>query len=176
MPTATAGTAPILIGLGANLPSTHGPPLKALEMSLASLQASGVSILAVAPWYESAPVPLNDQPWFINTVAAVDTELAPSDFLALLHEVERKFGRLRRERWEARVLDIDLLDYKGMLSAGPEVILPHPRMAERAFVLLPLRDLIPDWRHPESGRSVAELVGALPADQQIRRLLPCEPA
>lgn len=145
-------------------------------MSLASLQASGVAILAVAPWYESAPVPLNDQPWFINTVAAVDTELEPLAFLALLHEVERKFGRQRREQWEARVLDIDLLDYRGALSVGPDLILPHPRMTERAFVLLPLQDLVPDWRHPQSGKTVSELVRALPVDQQIRRLSPCDPA
>jgi 2-amino-4-hydroxy-6-hydroxymethyldihydropteridine diphosphokinase len=87
--------------------------------------------------------------------------------------VEHRFGRVRRERWEARVLDIDLLDYRGLVSAGPAPILPHPAMAERAFVLLPLRDLVPGWRHPVSGLTVGELIAALPDGQEIRRIEPC---
>ena len=117
-------------------------------------------------WYESAPVPASDQPWFVNGVAAVETELSAADLLALLHRMEADFGRERRVRDEARVLDLDLLAYGDRVSApGETPVLPHPRMAERAFVLLPLADLAPGWRHPVSGLSAAEMAGQLPPDQ-----------
>ncbi len=159
---------PILIGLGANLDSRHGSPRETIELALASLQDAGVTVVAVAPMYESAPVPASDQPWFVNTVAVLETDRTPENLLDLLHVTEQAFGRERRERWEARVLDIDLLDYRGQVSPTGCPILPHPRMAERAFVLLPLRCLVPKWRHPVTGTSIDALVAALPADQEIR--------
>jgi 2-amino-4-hydroxy-6-hydroxymethyldihydropteridine diphosphokinase len=163
----------VLIGLGANLGSSHGGPRTTLEAALAELVQSDIRLVAVSPWYESAPVPVSDQPWFVNGVALLETELRPEALLARLHELEQTFGRTRRERWEARVLDLDLLDYRGLVRAGPAPILPHPRMADRAFVLFPLRDLVPDWRHPVTGQTVDELIAALPSDQQIRRMEPC---
>jgi len=159
-----------LIGLGANLTSSHGPPRKTLEFALHELERRGVAVVAVSPWYESAPVPASDQPWFVNVVASIHTELEPEDLLALLHDVELAFGRVRRRRWEARVLDLDLLDYRGQVRLDRPPLLPHPSMAERSFVLLPLRDLAPHWRHPRSGETVEKLIDALPAGQQIRRM------
>lgn len=129
----------------------------------------GIRSAATSLFYETAPVPVSDQPWFVNAVAAVETDLDAASLLAVLHQVEQEFGRVRRERNEARVLDLDLIDYKGMVSAGSP-LLPHPRMAERAFVLLPLRDVAPGWRHPVSGRTVDDLIAALPPDQAIRPL------
>jgi 2-amino-4-hydroxy-6-hydroxymethyldihydropteridine diphosphokinase len=161
----------ILVGLGANLESSHGGPRATLAAAVTALDQSDLSVAAVSPWYESAPVPLNDQPWFVNGVALIETELDPEALLARLHGLEHAFGRVRRERWEARVLDIDLLDYRGLVRSHPAPILPHPAMAVRAFVLLPLRDLVPGWRHPISGRSVDELIAALPAGQEIRRIV-----
>ena len=163
----------VLIGLGANLESVHGGRRATLNCALSELTQSGVGVRNVSPWYESAPVPFNDQPWFVNGVASLETDLAPKTLLARLHDLEQKFGRTRRERWEARVLDIDLLDYRGLVRADPAPILPHPRMAERAFVLLPLRDLVPDWHHPVSGQPIDDLIAAMPAGQQIRRMAPC---
>ena len=160
----------ILIGLGANLVSHHGTPMATQKLALARLSDRDVSIRATSSWYESAPVPVSDQPWFVNCVASLKTELSATALLARLHEIEHAFGRVRRERWEARVLDIDLLDYRGEARAGPDLELPHPRMADRAFVLLPLRDLVPDWRHPVTNRTVDELIADLPAGQQIRRM------
>jgi 2-amino-4-hydroxy-6-hydroxymethyldihydropteridine diphosphokinase len=87
--------------------------------------------------------------------------LSPAALLTLLHEVEASFGRKRAEPNAPRTLDLDILDYEGRVEQGPPV-LPHPRMAGRAFVLLPLRDVAPDWRHPVSGQSISDLISALP--------------
>ncbi|MFQ6017721.1 MAG: 2-amino-4-hydroxy-6-hydroxymethyldihydropteridine diphosphokinase [Kiloniellaceae bacterium] len=157
----------IFIGLGANLPSPrHGGPQAACEAALDALRRAGLRIKRRSRWYRSAPVPPSDQPWFINGVAEVATDLSPADLLALLHRTERDFGRVRRARNEPRIIDLDLLSYGDRVSAAGETpILPHPRLAERAFVVLPLAELAPDWRHPESGLTAAELARCLPPDQ-----------
>ncbi len=157
----------ILVGLGANLEHPrYGPPRQTLEAALEALRRSGVVILTRSRWYRSAPVPPSDQPWFVNAVASVETSLSPAALLATLHDIEARFGRSRRRRNEARVLDLDLLAYHDRVSAPGECpVLPHPRLAERAFVVLPLAEVAPDWRHPVSGRSAAELASRLnPAD------------
>lgn len=158
----------ILIGLGANLPSPRfGTPRDTCEAALGALEARGLGITTRSRWYESAPVPVSDQPWFVNGVAAVETRLDPAAVMDILHRVEDDFGRVRVERNEARVLDLDLLDYAGKVRAGGPV-LPHPRMHERAFVLLPLRDIAPDWRHPVTGEGLDALIRALPVGQECR--------
>ena len=132
-----------------------------------------MEVVTVSPWYASAPVPMSDQPWFINGVAGIRTDLPPGALLGLLHDVEERHGRVRRERNAARTLDLDLLTYHDQTSpegAGGIPILPHPRMCERAFVLLPLRDIAPDWRHPVSGRGVLELLSQMSPGQIIRRM------
>ncbi|HWG81142.1 MAG TPA: 2-amino-4-hydroxy-6-hydroxymethyldihydropteridine diphosphokinase [Stellaceae bacterium] len=162
----------ILLGLGANLPSaSHGKPQATLAAALAALAAEGVAVERRSPWYRSAPVPAaENQPWYVNGVAEVKTALAPEALLALLHRVEQRFGRVRRQRNEPRVLDLDLLDYDGLVQPGDGAVLPHPRLHERAFVLLPLRDVAPGWRHPSLGRGVDELIAALPPGQRVERL------
>ncbi len=164
----------ILIGLGANLPTPSGPPQATLAAALAALAAlagEGVEVLARSRWYRSAPVPPSDQPWFVNGVAALATQLDPAALLALLHRIEAHFGRVRRQTNEARPLDLDLLDYDGEIVATEGgLVLPHPRLHERGFVLLPLAEVAPHWRHPRLGRSVAELIAALPPDQQAEPL------
>jgi len=160
----------ILIAYCANLPSQgYGSPADTCLAALTALEARGVKILRRSPFYESAPVPVSDQPWYVNGVAQVDTRLSPEELLALLHELERQFGRERRELNEARVMDLDLIAYGQRVRDAPPPILPHPRMADRAFVLLPLRDIAPGWVHPVSGRTVEQLIARLPTGQQIRR-------
>lgn len=162
---------PILIGLGANLSGPSGSPRQACEAALARLETEGVRIKRRSRWYESAPVPASDQPWYVNGVAEVETALDPAALLALLHRIEADFGRERRERNEARVLDLDLLAYGTRVNDGPEPpLLPHPRLAERAFVLLPLAEVAPDWSDPRSGRPVQALIAALPPGQTARPL------
>lgn len=152
----------ILIAFGANLPSPRfGPPRETIEAALEALEARGVSVLARSRWYSTAPVPPSGQPRYVNLVAWVSSDLTPGGLMAVLHEVEAEFGRVRAERNAARVLDIDLLDHDGTVETDWPV-LPHPRMSERAFVLVPLRDVAPDWRHPVSGDAVDDLIAAAP--------------
>ncbi|WP_413203500.1 2-amino-4-hydroxy-6-hydroxymethyldihydropteridine diphosphokinase [Rhodospirillum sp. A1_3_36] len=153
----------IFIALGANLPGPAGTPQETLSLALSELDREGVSILSLSRWYRSTPVPKSDQPDFINGVAQVKTELAPDGLLATLHRVERRLGRVRSVPNAARCVDLDLIDYGGLVMEGPP-ILPHPRAAERLFVLEPLRDLAPNWRHPVMGLSVTDLVAGLAPD------------
>jgi 2-amino-4-hydroxy-6-hydroxymethyldihydropteridine diphosphokinase len=159
----------ILIAMGANLPSVAGPPQQTLDAALAALAEAGIALERRSAWYRSAPLPAGDQPWYVNGVISVATGLAPVELLDVLHRVEARFGRVRRQRNEPRVLDLDLIDYNGELRQETPV-LPHPRLHERAFVLLPLADIAPDWRHPASGASLAALIAALPPGQLVERL------
>lgn len=161
----------ILLGLGANRPSAAGAPRATLEAALDTLAAEGIRTVARSRWYRSAPVPPSDQPWYVNGVAAVATPLGPAELLALLHRFEAQFGRVRRRRNEARPLDIDLLAYHDLIEPGVGgPILPHPRLHERAFVLLPLREVAPGWRHPRLGVSVETLIAALPSSETAEPL------
>jgi 2-amino-4-hydroxy-6-hydroxymethyldihydropteridine diphosphokinase len=160
----------ILIGLGANLPGRAGSPARTLEAALRTLEADlDIRVVARSDWYESAPVPASDQPWFVNGVAEIETALPPSDLLARLHDIEAAFGRQRGAENAARTLDLDLLDYHGRIDAGWPV-LPHPRLQDRAFVLLPLADIRPEWRHPVTGLTVKALLALIDPSQVARAL------
>ena len=161
----------ILIGVGSNLKSeTFGAPADICAAAYKELERRGVKITQRSRWYESEPVPPSGQPWFVNGVAAVETNLAADALLAVLHDIESEFGRVRRERNEARVLDLDLLAYGDLITGPPGPVLPHPRMGSRAFVILPLAEIAPGWVHPASGKTAAELAAALPRDQIARPL------
>ena len=160
----------ILIGLGANLPSIVGPPRQTLEVALTHMTERGLGVLALSRWYETAPVPESDQPWYVNAVARVETELEPAAVLACLHEIEHSFGRVRLVRNAARAVDLDLLVYHELIQSGP-VQVPHPRLYGRAFVLLPLRDVAPDWTDPVTGVGIDTLLARLP-EGQATRILP----
>jgi 2-amino-4-hydroxy-6-hydroxymethyldihydropteridine diphosphokinase len=163
----------IFVGVGANLThERYGAPRQTLEAALAELRYHGVQILRLSSWYRTAPVPPSDQPWYVNAVAEVVSDLPADVLLAELHAVEAEFGRRRTVPNAARPIDLDLLDYRGEIAAGGpgRAILPHPRMTGRAFVLRPLADLAPDWRHPVTGQPIQELLAELPADQQAERI------
>jgi 2-amino-4-hydroxy-6-hydroxymethyldihydropteridine diphosphokinase len=161
----------ILLGLGANLPSErYGSPRETLLAALAALETAGVRVVMRSPWYDSAAWPDPSQPRYWNAVAALETTLDPVSLLVLLHGIEDGLGRARDVRNAPRTVDLDLLDYDGLVRNGPGApVLPHPRMMERGFVLLPLRDIAPDWRHPVTGASVDALISALSAGEDVRR-------
>lgn len=160
----------ILLGIGANLPSPrHGPPRATCEAALAALECGQVAIVRRSRWFHAAPVPPSDQPWYVNGVAAAETALPPVDLLALLKGVERQFGRVHAVRDAPRVLDLDLIAY-GDLVRWEEPVLPHPRMSGRAFVLLPLAEVAPGWRHPVLGKTVEALIEDLHPGQVVRPL------
>jgi 2-amino-4-hydroxy-6-hydroxymethyldihydropteridine diphosphokinase len=123
-------------------------------------EVPGLRLEAASRWYRTAPVPASSQPDYVNGVVRMSGRVEPEALLGVLHEIEAEAGRVRGEPNAARVLDLDLLAVDGMVRAGPGLILPHPRLAERAFVLCPLCDVAPEWRHPVLGRSALELCRA----------------
>ncbi|MFA7428788.1 MAG: 2-amino-4-hydroxy-6-hydroxymethyldihydropteridine diphosphokinase [Rhodospirillaceae bacterium] len=159
----------ILIAVGANLQSRFGPPRAACDAALAALEERGIRVVARSRWWESAPVPVSEQPWYVNGVAVVETVLDPAQLLAELHAVEDALGRVRTVRNAPRVIDLDLLAYHNRVIEA-DFVVPHPRMDDRAFVVLPLAEVAPCWVHPVTGRTIEELVAALPAGQEIRPL------
>ena len=159
----------VFIGLGANLtPEGFRNPREGCEAAVAALQEEDIFLEQISNWYETAPVPISDQPWYLNAVAFATTGLDAAMTLAALHRIEARFGRVRGIRNGARVLDMDLLDFDGKRNRNRSLMLPHPRMHQRAFVLLPLRELSPQWCHPVSGKSVDNLIAQLPPSQKIR--------
>jgi 2-amino-4-hydroxy-6-hydroxymethyldihydropteridine diphosphokinase len=151
----------ILIALGANLPSPAGPPVETVKAAFGVLGRRGIQVEASSFLYRSPAWPDPSDPPFVNAVAKVGTRLSPAELLRTLHEIEDFFGRIRSWRNAPRTLDLDLIDYDGRCEPGPPE-LPHPRLAERRFVLQPLADVAPHWRHPVGGRSVSELIALLP--------------
>jgi 2-amino-4-hydroxy-6-hydroxymethyldihydropteridine diphosphokinase len=160
----------ILIGLGANLPSSQwGPPAATLEAALDAFGALGIELLVRSGFYETAPVPPSDQPRFVNAVAEVKTAMGPEAMLQALLGLEARFGRVRQAVGAARVLDLDLLAYGEILTpADAHPALPHPRLHERAFVLRPLAEIAPGWRHPRLGKTPEEMMAGLAGDQEVR--------
>lgn len=153
----------IYIALGSNLESPAGPPRATLAAALARLAGEGVRPAAVSPFYLTPAWPDPADPPFVNAAARLETALAPHELLGVLQSVERAFGRRPGPRNTPRPLDLDLLDYGGRVEAGPPA-LPHPRLAARGFVLFPLRDVAPEWRHPATGARIGALIAALPPE------------
>lgn len=147
--------------------------MKTLKSALALMPAFGLRVVRCAPFYKTPALSSYVQPDYVNSVAVIETASPPPALLDILHRIEALFGRVRRERWAPRPLDLDLLDYRGVAiqaeggratEAGIgklPIALPHPGIAGRGFVLLPLRDVAPEWRHPLTGASVHELIAAL---------------
>jgi 2-amino-4-hydroxy-6-hydroxymethyldihydropteridine diphosphokinase len=157
----------ILIAIGGNLPGPGGStPLQICAEAVNALaELPGLQLHSVSRWYETEPVPRSDQPNYVNGVARLqrmhETAFGPESMLAALQAIETRFGRLRSEPNAARTLDLDLIDLDGLVRGGPDPILPHPRTHLRAFVLLPLLDVAPNWAHPADGRTGRELLAGL---------------
>jgi 2-amino-4-hydroxy-6-hydroxymethyldihydropteridine diphosphokinase len=156
------------VALGGNQPfaSLDGPQL--LQKALDALEAQGLGVLSCSSAWRTPAWPDPSEPAYTNAAAVLAADgLAPEEVLARLLAVEQRFGRERRTRWAARTLDLDLLDMDGRMLASPELTLPHPRLCERAFVLAPLAEAAPWWRHPGDGRSAAQMLQLLsPGGQQ----------
>ncbi len=141
------------IGLGSNM----GDPVSNLERALKMIDdMEGIRITAVSGLYETEPVGYEDQAWFHNCVAQVETVLAPEELLHTLQELENELGRVRNIRWGPRVIDLDILLYDRLNINTEQLVIPHPRMAERAFVMVPLAEIAPEAEFPD-GRTAAQV-------------------
>ncbi len=146
----------ILIGLGSNVPGPWGSPQETLEKALSILNETPCRVVKASSLIVTKPFGLIDQPDFINAVAEIETGLEPEALMAHLHEIELSADRRRSVRWGPRTLDLDLLDYNGLVLKGEgesighqtPLVLPHPGIAERNFVLGPIAEVAPDWLHP----------------------------
>ncbi len=142
------------IALGSNL----GNSRTILEAALVTVaQIPGIQLKARSSWYQTQAVG-PPQPDYINGCALLQVQLTPHLLLDTLLQVETKFGRIRQGHWQPRLLDLDLLLYDDLILDTDKLILPHPRMRARAFVLVPLAEIAPDWIEPVSGKVIAELV------------------
>lgn len=158
-------TVPCAIALGSNL----GDSRQILQAALAALaDADSIELRAHSRLYQTAPVG-PPQPDYVNCAALLDTCLAPEALLRELLQIEASFGRVRRERWGPRLLDLDLLLFDDLVLTTPTLQIPHPRMHERAFVLVPLAEIAPHWVDPISGKTLAQLTEAV--DRSGVRLL-----
>jgi 2-amino-4-hydroxy-6-hydroxymethyldihydropteridine diphosphokinase len=153
------------LGLGSNL----GNRLRNLEDAIERLCSSDVRVLRMSSIYETAPRDLTDQPWFLNQVIEAETSLFPRQLHARVKKIERELGRKPSRPKGPRLIDIDILLFGAAIISTPDLEIPHPRMAERRFVLEPLAELVPELRQPGARRTVREML-ALVRDQAIRPL------
>lgn len=156
----------VYVGLGSNLGDREANLCQALKQLSSHPR---IAVIRVSPWYETAPVGVTDQGWFLNAVAELTTSLDPRELLEEILRVEAALGRVRTRRWGPRAVDLDLLLYQDQKLEEPGLEVPHPRLEERVFVIKPLSDLAPDLRLP-SGITAKERLASLPSGPDcIRR-------
>lgn len=146
-------TANVALALGSNL----GDSATILENALEKLaQIPEIKLVARSRWYQTAPVG-PPQPDYINGCALLQVQVTPRQLLTILLDIEQESGRVRQQRWQARTLDLDIILFNDLILDSPELQIPHPRMRERAFVLIPLAEIAPQWIDPVTHSAIAQL-------------------
>ncbi len=150
----------IFVAIGANLPGPDGADaLTTCRRAVAALDAlPRLQLRSLSRWFATAPMPPSGQPPYINGVAGLSGEADPAELLAALQVIESAHGRVRGVSNAARTLDLDIVAMGALVRASADPVVPHPRMHQRAFVLRPLADIAPDWVHPQSGRTLTNLL------------------
>ena len=153
------------LSIGSNI----GDRLENLRQACRRLESSGLRLRALSSVYETEPVDVLEQDWFLNCAVAIETTLGPLELLEKVHEIERDLGRRREIPKGPRTIDIDILLYGNSTFSGDSLILPHPRMLARRFVLEPLREIAPAIRIPPANKTVDELYSELNDPAAVRR-------
>ncbi len=151
----------ILIALGSNISGPWGSPEQNVQHAMQALNRDGLKLVGASRLLLTAPFGKPNQPPFVNAVARIETHLPPLALLQKLHAIERTAGRRRATRWGPRTLDLDIVDYHGLIRSSGRLILPHPGIPERIFVLKPIAELVEEWRHPASHLSAQEMLRRL---------------
>ena len=160
----------IFIGIGANLRFNKSLTIKENCLNVIdSFKQNNVIVEKVSNWYESHPVPESNQPLFVNSVVKVSYNDDPFSLINLLHKIEKSYGRKRKVLNGNRTIDLDIIDFNGMKKNNLP-ILPHPRMQDRLFVLYPLYDIEPLWRHPISNKTIDSLIEEVKTVQKIKKI------
>ncbi len=154
------------VGLGSNMGDREAMLRSALDL-LAALPSTALT--KASSFYETEPVGVSDQPWFLNAVAQLDTELTPGQLMWNLQRLERALGRVRRERWGPRTIDLDLLLAGDWVIDEPGLTVPHPELLNRAFVLVPLVEIDPLLVHPGTGQTLLQQLARLGSGQTVHR-------
>ena len=155
----------IYLSLGSNV----GDRAANIAAAIAALGERGVRVMCESSLYETEPVEFREQDWFLNSVVEGETKLEPEELLTVLLGIERSLGRERRVLKGPRAIDMDILLYDGAELHTPEIDVPHPRMAERRFVLVPFAEIAPGVVHPVIRKTVAELLAETPDHSEVRR-------
>jgi len=157
----------VYIGIGSN----QGNPISNCQRAITLLgEREGIELLEKSSLYKSEPIGYTNQPWFINGVLKIRTTLEPIELWEVLQEIEGSLGREKGPRWGPRPIDLDILFYGQLIFRGQGLIIPHPRIAERKFVLLPLAEIAPEFVHPVLKKNIRELLGEVKERQIVERL------
>ena len=160
----------ILLSLGSNLSSKLGNRFDNLEIAISFLETCGISIIKKSSFYETASYPNKNDPKFINMIILIKTDLPPIDLMSVLIYIEEKLGRTRNVKNEPRTCDIDIIDYDGQILdlnyKNIDFVIPHKKIESRNFVLYPLQEILPDWKHPKNKQNISTLIEKLPEDDR----------
>jgi len=175
----------VVIGIGGNLISRFGSATSTVQEAISRLEDdSNLTLVRMSPLYKSKPVPISEQPDYINAAVLLQTELNPGQLLAVLQYMELDMGRMPSDRWGSRIIDLDILAYEQIVLPSKsswdeitqdleptavvnEAVVPHPRLHERAFASVPFARIAPKWRHPVFGTTIADIAANLVKTQEL---------
>ena len=160
----------IILGLGSNLPSKYGNRFENINLAITFLEGYGIKIIKRSSFYETPSYPNNDNPKFINIAVSVETSLSPVDLMSVLIFIEEKLERKRFKKNDPRTCDIDIIDYNYQVLnfkySSLDLKVPHSKMTVRNFVLYPLREISPKWKHPETNEYIEDLLQNLTSEEK----------